>query len=115
MRRVLKRFSLRTILLLSLVLATGRWLIIGWYPDYLGWLIFAQLLHAASFGCTHVVAIHLVHSLFWRTASGQRPGLYSSLSFGLGGGLAVFIAAITGSYSVQGLFIQWRDYVALLP
>jgi MFS transporter, PPP family, 3-phenylpropionic acid transporter len=87
MRRLLKRFSLRAILLLSLVLATGRWLVIGWCPDYLGLLIFAQLLHAASFGCTHVVAIHLVHLYFGEQHQGKGQALYSSLSFGLGGGI----------------------------
>ena len=84
-RRLLKRFSLRVILLLSLVLATGRWLIIGWFPDYLGLLIIAQLLHAATFGGAHVVAIHLVHLYFGGQHQGKGQALYSSLSFGLGG------------------------------
>jgi PPP family 3-phenylpropionic acid transporter len=85
MRRLLKRFSLRAILLFSLVLATGRWLIIGWCPDYLGLLIFAQLLHAATFGGVHVVAIHLVHLYFGEQHQGKGQALYSSLSFGVGG------------------------------
>jgi PPP family 3-phenylpropionic acid transporter len=85
MRRLLKRFSLRAILLLSLVLATGRWLIIGWCPDYLGLLIMAQLLHAATFGGAHVAAIHLVHLYFGEQHQGKGQALYSSLSFGLGG------------------------------
>jgi len=85
MRRLLKRFSLRTVLLLSLALATGRWLMIGWCPDYLGVLIFAQLLHAATFGGAHVAAIHLVHRYFGDQHQGKGQALYSSLSFGLGG------------------------------
>ena len=85
MRRLLKRFSLRAILLLSLLLATGRWLVIGWCPDYLGLLIMAQLLHAATFGGAHVVAIHLVHLYFGGQHQGKGQALYSSLSFGLGG------------------------------
>jgi PPP family 3-phenylpropionic acid transporter len=85
MRGLLKRFSLRAILLFSLVLATGRWLMIGWGPDYLGLLILAQLLHAATFGGAHVVAIHLVHLYFGGHHQGKGQALYSSLSFGLGG------------------------------
>jgi len=85
MRRLLKRFSLRAILLISLVLATGRWLMIGWYPEYLGLLIIAQLLHAATFGGAHVVAIHLVHFYFGGQHQGKGQALYSSLSYGLGG------------------------------
>ncbi|MCK5889705.1 MAG: MFS transporter, partial [Methylococcales bacterium] len=45
----------------------------------------AQLLHAASFGSAHVVAIHLVHQYFGEQHQGKGQALYSSLSFGLGG------------------------------
>ena len=85
MKRILNYFSLRTILLLSLTLSILRWLIIGWYPDYLSLLIIAQLLHAASFGGIHIVAIHLVHLYFGEQHQGKGQALYSSLSFGLGG------------------------------
>ena len=85
MAHLLKRFSLRAILLFSLVLATGRWLMIGWFPEYLSLLIIAQLLHAATFGGVHVVAIHLVHAYFGGQHQGKGQALYSSLSFGLGG------------------------------
>jgi PPP family 3-phenylpropionic acid transporter len=85
MKRLLKRFSLRAILLVSLVLASIRWLIIGWCPEYLGLLIFAQFLHAATFGGAHVVAIHLVHLYFGDRHQGKGQALYTSLSFGVGG------------------------------
>jgi PPP family 3-phenylpropionic acid transporter len=85
MGRLLKHCSLRAVLLFSLALAVGRWLMIGGYPDYLGVLIFAQLLHAATFGGAHVVAIHLVHRYFGDRHQGKGQALYSSLSFGLGG------------------------------
>lgn len=85
MRRLLNRFSLRAILLFSLVLATGRWLIIGWCPEYFGLLIIAQLFHAATFGGAHIVAIHLVHFYFGGQHQGKGQALYSSLSYGLGG------------------------------
>jgi PPP family 3-phenylpropionic acid transporter len=85
MSRLLNRFSLREILLFSLVLATGRWLIIGWCPEYFGLLIIAQLFHAATFGGAHIVAIHLVHFYFGGQHQGKGQALYSSLSYGLGG------------------------------
>jgi len=85
MKNILKYFSLRTILLLSILLSSGRWLIVGWYPDFLSLLIVAQILHAASFGGTHIVAIHLVHLYFGEQHQGKGQALYSSLSFGLGG------------------------------
>jgi PPP family 3-phenylpropionic acid transporter len=85
MNRLLKSCTLRAILLFSLFLATVRWLLIGWGADYLGLLILAQLFHAATFGGSHVVAIHLVHLYFGRQHQGKGQALYSSLSYGLGG------------------------------
>jgi len=85
MARLLKRFSLRAILLLSILLAVARWLLIAWCADYLALLILAQLLHAATFGATHVSAIHLVHLYFGVRHQGKGQALYSSFSFGIGG------------------------------
>jgi MFS transporter, PPP family, 3-phenylpropionic acid transporter len=83
--RLIKRFSLRAILLISILLAVARWTMIAWGVGYLGILIFAQLLHAASFGSTHAVAIHLVHEFFGHQHQGKGQALYTSLSFGVGG------------------------------
>jgi len=82
---VLKRFSLRAILLTSILLSVVRWLIIGWGVDYFWLLLFAQLLHAATFGGAHVAAIHLVHLYFGDRHQGKGQALYASLTFGLGG------------------------------
>lgn len=85
MQRLLKRFSLRQVLLLSILLAVMRWQLISGGADYLGLLLVAQLLHAATFGGAHVAAIHLVHLYFGQQHQGKGQALYSSLSFGLGG------------------------------
>lgn len=85
MRSLLTRYSLRAILLLSLLLATLRWLLIGWGADNPVLLGFAQILHAASFGAAHVASIHWVHRYFGPEHQGKGQALYSSLSFGLGG------------------------------
>lgn len=85
MRRLLKRFSLRHILLLSIFLAVLRWLLIAGYAEHVELLVFAQLLHAATFGGAHVAAIHLVHLYFGQQHQGKGQALYSSISFGIGG------------------------------
>ncbi|PKM10588.1 MAG: MFS transporter [Gammaproteobacteria bacterium HGW-Gammaproteobacteria-3] len=85
MQRLLRRFSLRGILLVSIALSIVRWLLIAGYADHFVVLLAAQLLHAASFGATHVVAIHLVDFYFGHRHQGKGQALYSSLSFGLGG------------------------------
>lgn len=85
MRNLLKHCSLRAILLLSLALATARWLMIGWGSEYLWVLIVAQLFHAATFGGTHVVAMYLLQRYFGEQHQGKGQALYTSLCFGLGG------------------------------
>jgi PPP family 3-phenylpropionic acid transporter len=85
MKRILAKISLRRILLISILLSICRWLIIAFCVESLSLMIFAQLLHAASFGSSHVVAIHLVHKYFGSHHQGKGQALYSSLSFGLGG------------------------------
>jgi len=90
MSRVLKRFSLRAILLFSILLAIVRWLIIAWCVDYFWLLIFAQILHAATFAGVHVAAIHLVHLYFGQQHQGKGQAIYSSLSYGLGGMLGSY-------------------------
>lgn len=90
MRRLLQRFSLRGILLTSIFLALLRWLLIAWSVNYLGLLIFAQLLHAASFAGVHTTAIHLVHRYFGDQHQGKGQAMYTSLSFGIGGMLGSY-------------------------
>jgi MFS transporter, PPP family, 3-phenylpropionic acid transporter len=85
MKGMLKRYSLRGILLTSLIFAVLRWVLIGNYVDNMGLLIFAQLLHAATFGAAHIAAIHFVHRFFDQQHQGKGQALYHSLSFGLGG------------------------------
>jgi MFS family permease len=50
MSRILARFSLRRVLLASFLLAALRWLLLGSLAEFLWLLLFAQVLHAATFG-----------------------------------------------------------------
>ncbi len=85
MHRLLPRYGAKALLLLSLGLTTLRWLLVAWFVDSLAVMVFSQLLHAASFGIYHAVAIHLIHKMFTGRHQGRGQALYSSLSFGAGG------------------------------
>jgi len=87
MHHWLPHYGIRKILLSSLLLSTIRWLIIGFFPDSLALLLFAQLLHAASFGTFHAAAIAWVHEHFVGKNQGRGQALYSSVSFGIGGAI----------------------------
>ncbi len=95
MKGLLRRYSLRGILLTSLVFALLRWVLIGGYVDNLGLMMFAQLLHAASFGGAHIAAIHFIHQYFDQAHQSKGQALYHSLSFGLGGMLG---SLFSGNY-----------------
>jgi PPP family 3-phenylpropionic acid transporter len=62
-------------------------------------LVFAQVLHAFSFGVFHSVGISLVHEYFTGSHQGRGQALYASVSFG--GGVAV------GSLISGLLWDQW--------
>ncbi len=92
MHRLLPRFGVRRLLLASLALTTLRWLLIALFVDALPVMLFAQVLHAASFGIYHAVAIGLIHRYFTGSHQGRGQALYSSLSFGAGGALGSLYA-----------------------
>lgn len=92
MKWLLRRFSLRSILLSSLLLSVARWLLIGNFVDRPGLMILAQVLHAATFGGTHIAAIHFIHRFFDRAHQAKGQALYQSLSFGVGGMLGSYLS-----------------------
>lgn len=85
-----RRFSLRCLLLSSLLLSTLRWLLIAYGAQWFAVIIAAQLLHAASFGVAHVVAMQWLQVFFGDRHLSKGQALYSSVSFGLGGVLGSF-------------------------
>ena len=95
MYRLLPRFGVRTLLLTSLALTTLRWLLIAWFVTQPYIMIVAQLLHAASFGIYHAVAISLIHRYFIGRHQGRGQALYSSLSFGAGGAVGSLYSGYT--------------------
>lgn len=85
MHRLLPSLGAKALLMWSLGLTTLRWLMIGEGVDSFAVVLLAQLLHAASFGIYHAVAIHLIHKFFTGKYQGRGQALYSSVSFGAGG------------------------------
>lgn len=84
MQRLAGIFSLRKLLISSLLLACLRWFLIGFYIDSMSLLIIAQLFHAATFGIYHAVVIQYIHRIFRGKLQGRGQALYSSVSFGAG-------------------------------
>lgn len=87
-----RRFSLRSILLFSLLAAVVRFAAIGWAAGILAVLVIAQLLHAATFGAFHAAAVAAVQRLFPAAAHARGQALFSSLANGAGGAAGALIA-----------------------
>jgi len=95
MPRFSRRFTMRTILVFAFVAAILRFLLIGWGVDSLAVLLFAQLLHGATFGAYHAAAIAMVNLWFPGKLQSRGQALYGSLSFGAGGMLGGLLSGFT--------------------
>ncbi len=87
-----RRFSLRAILLFSLLAAVVRFAAIGWAASFLAVLVVAQMLHAATFGAFHAASVATVQRLFPAAAHARGQALFSSLAYGGGGAGGVLLA-----------------------
>lgn len=87
MQSLLHRVGARVALVGSFALASVRWLMIGNFPESFGIIVFAQLLHAVSFGVVHSVCILLVHQYFPGRWQNRGQGWYGSVVLGLGGAI----------------------------
>nr|VFJ56629.1 MAG: MFS transporter, PPP family, 3-phenylpropionic acid transporter [Candidatus Kentron sp. DK] len=118
---VLQRVSRRSLLLLSFVLAALRWTLVALFPMHLSIQVFAQLLHAATFGVFHGAALLLIHDFFVGNHQGRGQALYNSIGFGAGsaagalgggfvwysfGGVTTYLVA--AGIGVVAFFIVWR-------
>ncbi len=85
MSRVMRRFSLRRILLASFAAAVLRFVMIGWGVESPLVLVLTQLMHGLTFGSCHAAAIAAVNRWFPGRTRSRGQALYSSVSFGAGG------------------------------
>jgi PPP family 3-phenylpropionic acid transporter len=89
-----RRFGVRALLLASLVVAIGRFLIIGAAARSLPWLLLAQVLHAATFGTHHSASVMRMQRWFSGPLQASGQALYISISYGLGGTLGGLLMSL---------------------
>lgn len=103
MPRLMRRFSLRAILLFSFACAVVRFVLIGWGADSLPVLLFAQVLHGATFGAYHAAAIAAVNLWFPGRLQSRGQALYGSVSFGAGG----MLGGLLSGYTWEAIGAAW--------
>lgn len=105
MPKLMHRFSVRYLLLMCFLLTALRWCLIGYCAHWLWLLLFAQLLHAVSFGVAHAASIEIVRSQFKGAHQGQGQALYSSFSYGLGGAIGALMGGLLWDQHAHETFL----------
>lgn len=122
MPRVAARYSGRAILLVSFGCAVLRFALVAAFPTAPLLMLFAQSLHAATFGAYHAAAVAAFHRLFQGSHPAKGQALYTSVSFGAGGSLGSLLSgylweaagpgftfmASAAAAALGGLVIAWR-------
>jgi len=103
MPRILKFVDQRTVLMVSFALAAARWLVIGYFPDNLALLIFAQTLHAASFGAFYAAGMQMVYRFFVGMHQHRGQAVYGTVAFGVGGAIGSYYSGHTWETLGPGL------------
>ncbi|MFT6113648.1 MAG: PPP family 3-phenylpropionic acid transporter [Oleispira sp.] len=102
----MRRWSLRELVILSLLLTAIRWLMTAYFADNGFILIVSQCLHAFSFGLLHVVSIKYIAIFYPGKQQLQGQALYSGLGFGLGGALGAYLAGLAwAAYGEVWVFV----------
>ncbi len=95
MYRWLPRYGAGILLTAAMLLTVLRWWLVAMFAEHLSFILFVQILHAASFGLFHASAIHLIDQYFSGNIQGRGQALYSSIGFGLGGSLGSLMSGYT--------------------
>jgi PPP family 3-phenylpropionic acid transporter len=121
MPALVKRFGFTRILLISFSAAVLRFLLIAWTVDSVALLLFAQMLHAFTFGAYHAASVGLVHEFFQGRHQSKGQALFGSITYGAGGvvgGLASgpvwqhfgasVLYSLSAAAALLGLLLIWR-------
>lgn len=89
--RLIGRLGAVNLLVIAAMVSIVRWGVMAFDPPL--WLLVPlQLLHAVTYGGSHVAAIHFMHQAVPRQASGSAQALYATVASGLAMGFATLIA-----------------------
>lgn len=81
--KVFQHFSWRILVIVCLILTSIRWMMVAIFSHYFVVQIFAQCLHAFSFGLFHLIAMRVIFQNFSAGQQGRGQALYSTM-WGLG-------------------------------
>lgn len=105
-RRLFERFSTLGLLGFSMVVAAGRFLLIGQSDGLLLPLLLAQLMHAVTFGLHHSAVMKTLHQWFDARQQARAQAMYITLAYGMGGALGgLAMSALWAQVSPPAAFV----------
>lgn len=107
------RLGMRRLFLAAIGITVLRWSLLSAFVDHPLVIICVQLMHLASFGLYHAVAVNLIHRFFRGRLQGRGQALYSSMSFGLGGGIGALLSGFVWDTSSPTVIYLMAAVVAL--
>lgn len=81
--KIFQRFSWRSLVIVCLLVTSIRWMLVALFSHYFVGQLFAQCLHAFSFGLFHLIAMRVIFQNFSAGQQGRGQALYSTM-WGLG-------------------------------
>lgn len=81
--KIFQRFSWRMLVIVCLLVTSIRWMLVAVFSHYFIGQLFAQCLHAFSFGLFHLIAMRVIFQNFSAGQQGRGQALYSTM-WGLG-------------------------------
>lgn len=111
-RKWLSHVTARTLLLAGLLCALLRWGVLGATTELL-WLVLAQLLHAGSFGVSHLGAVRFISRELDERAVFGAQALYAAIALGVASGILLMISGQL--YSAFGGHTFWFMAALVLP
>jgi PPP family 3-phenylpropionic acid transporter len=90
-RRAAQRFGAAQLIAIGAAASVVRWTIMAIEPP-LAVLVPLQLLHGATYGASHLGAMHFIHDAVARDKSGSAQALYATVAAGIAMGCSTLIA-----------------------
>ena len=112
--RWIERFPVERLLLACFAAAVVRWGLTAALADHPVWLAGSQVLHAASFGLHHALAMYVLRRAFRERHLGRAQAVYASVSFGAGSAIGSLVAGqLWDSFGGEAAFLGAAILAAL--
>ena len=112
--QLMRRWRLQQVLIACFAFAVLRFLLIAWGLRSLPIMMFAQLLHAMTFGAFHAAGVAATHQVFGDRLRSRGQALYSSLGYGAGGACGTLAAGYAWAQFGGAMTFSFAAAAALL-